>query len=40
MNRPLDPAAVERVPTDWKTAQMERRVRRRDAAERRFRLFG
>ena len=40
MNRPLDPAAVERVPTDWKTAQMERRVRRRYAAERRFRLFG
>lgn len=40
MNRPLDPAAAERVPTDWKTAQMERRVRRRYAAERRFRLFG
>lgn len=40
MNRPLDPAAVERVPTDWKNPQMERRVRRRYAAERRFRLFG
>jgi len=40
MNRPLAAAKVERVPTDWKTAQMERRVRRRYAAERRFRLFG
>jgi phosphate transport system permease protein len=40
MIRPLDPHEVERTPTDWKTAAMARRLRRRYAAERRFRLFG
>ena len=40
MNSPLDAPVVERVPTDWKNPLMERRVRRRYAAERRFRLFG
>ncbi|MDR6787086.1 phosphate transport system permease protein [Sphingomonas sp. BE138] len=30
----------ERQPTDWQTAAMQRRVRRRYAAERRFRLLG
>ncbi|MDB5688405.1 MAG: phosphate transporter permease [Sphingomonas bacterium] len=34
------PAAPARVPTDWKTASMQSRIRRRYAAERRFRLFG
>ena len=33
-------AAPERVPTDWKTGAMQKRIRRRYAAERRFRLFG
>ncbi len=34
------PAAPERAPTDWKAAAMQRRIRRRYAAERRFKLFG
>ena len=34
------PAIVERAPTDWRAAAMQRRIRRRYAAERRFRLFG
>ena len=29
-----------RAPTDWRTASMEKRIRRRYAAERRFRLMG
>src|SRR3546814_4768466 len=29
-----------RIPTDWKTDAMQRRIRRRYAAERRFRLIG
>jgi phosphate transport system permease protein len=32
--------APARVPTDWKTDSMQSRIRRRYAAERRFRLFG
>jgi phosphate transport system permease protein len=32
--------APERAPTDWNAAAMQRRIRRRYAAERRFRLFG
>jgi phosphate transport system permease protein len=40
-----DPAIVEsqrpnRTPTDWKAAVMQRRIRKRYAAERRFRLIG
>jgi len=31
---------VERQPTDWKSPAMQRRLRRRYAGERRFRLFG
>lgn len=31
---------AERVPTDWKTGSMQKRIRRRYAAERRFRFFG
>jgi len=31
---------AERAPTDWKTQSMQRRIRRRYAAERRFRFFG
>ncbi len=31
---------VARVPTDWTTTSMQRRIRRRYAAERRFRLMG
>ena len=31
---------AERRPTDWKTASMQKRIRRRYAAERRFRLVG
>src|SRR3546814_11112914 len=31
---------IARIPTDWKTAAMQRRIRRRYAAERRFRLIG
>ena len=33
-------ATPERAPTDWRTDAMQRRVRARYAAERRFRLFG
>jgi phosphate transport system permease protein len=32
--------SVERIPTDWNGAAMRRRIRRRYAAERRFRLLG
>ncbi|MDT8758592.1 phosphate ABC transporter permease PstA [Sphingomonas psychrotolerans] len=35
---PAEPA--ERTPTDWKTAAMQKRIRRRYARERRFRFFG
>jgi phosphate transport system permease protein len=31
---------AERAPTDWKTQSMQRRIRKRYAAERRFRFFG
>ncbi|WP_404369954.1 phosphate ABC transporter permease PstA [Sphingomonas sp. MMS24-J45] len=31
---------AERAPTDWRTASMQRRIRRRYAAERRFRFLG
>lgn len=38
---PTTPAApAERRPTDWRTDAMQRRIRRRYAAERRFRLLG
>ena len=33
-------AMAERAPTDWKTVAMQKRIRRRYAAERRFRFFG
>ncbi len=33
-------AMPDRVPTDWKTSAMQRRIRRRYGAERRFRFFG
>src|SRR3546814_18098854 len=33
-------APARRQPTDWKTQAMQRRIRRRYAAERRFRLMG
>jgi phosphate transport system permease protein len=37
----VDPAEpVARVPTDWKTGAMQTRIRRRYAAERRFRALG
>jgi phosphate transport system permease protein len=36
--QPGEPA--ERIPTDWNTATMQKRIRRRYARERRFRLFG
>src|SRR4051812_30124788 len=35
---PEEPA--ERAPTDWKTHSMQKRIRKRYAAERRFRFFG
>ncbi|WP_277969663.1 phosphate ABC transporter permease PstA [Sphingomonas echinoides] len=35
---PAEPA--ERAPTDWRTQSMQRRIRQRYAAERRFRLLG
>ncbi|MFW2830533.1 phosphate ABC transporter permease PstA [Sphingomonas sp. ID0503] len=35
-----DRLVAERVPTDWKTDVMQKRIRRRYAAERRFRLLG
>jgi phosphate transport system permease protein len=31
---------AERAPTDWKTASMQKRIRKRYARERRFRFFG
>lgn len=34
------PVPAERAPTDWKTVAMRKRIRRRYAAERRFRLLG
>ncbi|KTT69488.1 phosphate ABC transporter permease [Sphingomonas endophytica] len=41
MNKPVaPPAPAERRPTDWQTPAMQRRIRRRYAAERRFRLLG
>jgi phosphate transport system permease protein len=41
MNKRVAPALPpERTPTDWKGAAMQKRIRRRYAAERRFRLFG
>ena len=39
MNKRAAPVP-ERTPTDWKSAAMQKRIRRRYAAERRFRLFG
>ncbi len=38
MNKPA--AQAERRPTDWKGAAMQKRIRRRYAAERRFRVLG
>ncbi|NIJ63577.1 phosphate transport system permease protein [Sphingomonas leidyi] len=41
MSKRAAPApAPERTPTDWKGAAMQKRIRRRYAAERRFKLFG
>ncbi|MEP9357682.1 phosphate ABC transporter permease PstA [Sphingomonas sp. KR3-1] len=40
MNKPAASPAPERAPTDWKAAAMQKRIRRRYAAERRFKLFG
>ena len=41
MSKRTAPApAPERTPTDWKAAAMQKRIRRRYAAERRFKLFG
>lgn len=37
---PLAAAPTARQPTDWKSATMQRRIARRYAAERRFRLMG
>jgi phosphate transport system permease protein len=34
------PVSGERAPTDWRAGAMQRRIRRRYAAERRFRLLG
>ncbi|MEG3150779.1 phosphate ABC transporter permease PstA [Sphingomonas sp. ZT3P38] len=34
------PVSGERAPTDWRASAMQRRIRRRYAAERRFRLLG
>lgn len=34
------PSAQERVPTDWRAPEMQRRIRRRYGAEQRFRLLG
>ncbi|MGH6781242.1 MAG: DUF3333 domain-containing protein, partial [Sphingomonadaceae bacterium] len=39
MNSPT-PAAPARVPTDWNGAAMQSRIRRRYAAERRFKALG
>mgnify|MGYP000574896680 CR=1 FL=1 len=38
MSSPLSPA--ERLPTDWKSDAMRKRIARRYAAERRFHLLG
>lgn len=40
MNKPVAPAAAERQPTDWNSPAMQRRIRRRYAAERHFRVLG
>jgi phosphate transport system permease protein len=41
MNKLVPNAAMaERTPTDWKAPAMQKRIRRRYAAERRFRFFG
>lgn len=41
MNKPATPGATEaRQPTDWKSPAMQKRIRRRYAAERRFRMLG
>ncbi|KQN81624.1 phosphate ABC transporter permease [Sphingomonas sp. Leaf67] len=40
MDRDVPARVPERVPTDWKTGVMQKRIRRRYAAERRFRFFG
>jgi len=37
---PAPSAGIERQPTDWTSAAMQRRIRRRYAAERRFKLLG
>ncbi|MBC9030894.1 phosphate ABC transporter permease PstA [Sphingomonas sp. JC676] len=37
---PASPLPAERAPTDWKTQAMQKRIRRRYGAERRFRMFG
>ncbi len=34
------PAPLERAPTDWKAQAMQKRIRRRYGAERRFKLLG
>jgi len=39
-NRPAAQEVPDRAPTDWKTQSMQKRIRRRYAAERRFRLLG
>jgi hypothetical protein len=36
----LPSKAPRRAPTDWKAAEMQRRIRKRYGAERRFRLVG
>ncbi len=40
MSKPAPEAAPVRAPTDWKTEAMQKRIRRRYARERRFKLFG
>ncbi|AHE53822.1 phosphate ABC transporter permease PstA [Sphingomonas sanxanigenens] len=40
MNSAIATSATTRRPTDWKSATMQRRIRRRYAAERRFKLLG
>ena len=39
-DRPVPAPAFERAPTEWRSLAMQRRVQRRYAAERRFRLLG
>ncbi len=36
----MSDAAAPRIPTDWKAGVMQQRIRRRYAAERRFRMLG